>query len=61
MIIAIDAMGGDNAPKIVVEGALAAAKEWKDVDIILVGNSAAIEHCFLHPPSEFGYHAEEVI
>ena len=31
MRIAIDAMGGDHAPKIVVEGALAAAKEWKDV------------------------------
>lgn len=43
MRIAIDAMGGDHAPKEVVEGAVAAAKEWSDVEIILVGDSSAIE------------------
>ena len=62
MRIAIDAMGGDNAPKIVVEGALAAAKEWKDVHIILVGNSAAIEaHLTERPANLTIHHTEEVI
>jgi glycerol-3-phosphate acyltransferase PlsX len=62
MRIAIDAMGGDHAPKIVVEGALAAAKEWKDVQIILVGNSAAIEaHLTERPDNLTIRHAEEVI
>lgn len=62
MRIAIDAMGGDNAPKIVVEGALAAAKEWKDVQIILVGNSAAIEAHLTEKPANLTiHHTEEVI
>ncbi|MGO4273677.1 phosphate acyltransferase PlsX [Paenibacillus sp. TAF58] len=62
MRIAIDAMGGDNAPKIVVEGALAAAKEWKDVQIILVGNSAAIEANLTEKPANLTiHHTEEVI
>ena len=41
MFIAVDAMGGDNAPEVVVQGALHASKEI-GVDIILVGNSKAI-------------------
>ncbi|NEW05507.1 phosphate acyltransferase PlsX [Paenibacillus sp. SYP-B3998] len=62
MRIAIDAMGGDHAPKVVVEGALAAAKEWSDVEIILVGNSAAIEACLTERPSNLTIrHTEEVI
>ncbi|MBA2937876.1 phosphate acyltransferase PlsX [Paenibacillus sp. CGMCC 1.16610] len=62
MRIAIDAMGGDNAPKIVVEGALAAAKEWKDVHIILVGNSAVIEAHLTERPANISIrHTEEVI
>lgn len=43
MRIAIDAMGGDHAPDVVVAGALEAAKEWNDITIILVGDSARIE------------------
>lgn len=35
--IAIDAMGGDNAPSAVVEGAVAAAKANPDLELILVG------------------------
>lgn len=42
MRIALDAMGGDHAPQAVVEGALAAVKEWPDTNIILVGNEAEI-------------------
>lgn len=37
MKIAIDAMGGDLAPQAPVEGALAAAKEWPDTQLLLVG------------------------
>ncbi|AJS59270.1 phosphate acyltransferase PlsX [Paenibacillus sp. IHBB 10380] len=43
MKIAIDAMGGDHAPRCNVEGALAAAAEWKDVHIILVGDKSQID------------------
>ncbi|PYI54237.1 phosphate acyltransferase PlsX [Paenibacillus flagellatus] len=42
MRIAIDAMGGDHAPDATVEGALLAAKEWSDVDIVLVGDEERI-------------------
>lgn len=43
MRIAIDAMGGDDAPDVVVAGAIEAAREWSDTTIILVGDSARIE------------------
>lgn len=43
MRIAIDAMGGDHAPRAQVEGAIAAAAEWTDVELILVGNPNVIE------------------
>ena len=39
--VALDAMGGDNAPAVVVRGALAAAAEL-DVDIVLVGRGREI-------------------
>ena len=42
MKIAIDAMGGDRAPEIVVEGAILAAREY-EVTIIFVGQPEAIE------------------
>ncbi len=42
MRIAIDAMGGDNAPRSIVEGAVAAAKLW-DHEIVLVGQTQVIE------------------
>jgi len=42
MRIAVDAMGGDNAPFVVVEGALMAAKEF-GYDIVLVGDNILIQ------------------
>jgi len=42
MKIIVDAMGGDNAPQAVVEGAVAAAKEY-GVDIVLVGKQDIVE------------------
>ena len=41
--IAIDAMGGDHAPSLIVKGALAAAAEWPEVHLLLVGDTAQIE------------------
>lgn len=35
--IVLDAMGGDNAPKSVVDGAILALREYKDISIILAG------------------------
>ena len=62
MKIAIDAMGGDNAPQSTVEGALAAAKEWSDTEIILVGDQAQIEPLLTERPGNLMIrHASEVI
>lgn len=43
MRIAVDAMGGDNAPKSIVEGSLRAAKEYKDITIVLYGKEELIK------------------
>lgn len=42
MKIALDAMGGDNAPQVEIEGAIQAVKEL-DVSIVLVGDSDLLE------------------
>src|ERR671936_602573 len=42
MRIAVDAMGGDYGPKVVVEGAVAGAREF-GATVVLVGDRAAIE------------------
>jgi glycerol-3-phosphate acyltransferase PlsX len=41
--IALDAMGGDHAPRVEVEGAILAAREL-DVHLLLVGLEAAVKH-----------------
>ncbi|WP_435921310.1 phosphate acyltransferase PlsX [Paenibacillus sp. DYY-L-2] len=62
MRIAIDAMGGDHAPKSTVEGALAAAREWSDTEIILVGRKEALEPHMTNAPANVKiHHAEEII
>lgn len=43
MRIAVDAMGGDNAPKEIVLGGLKAAQERKDVTILFYGDEEAIK------------------
>jgi glycerol-3-phosphate acyltransferase PlsX len=40
--IAVDAMGGDVGPTVTVEGAVAAAREYK-VEVVLVGDKATVE------------------
>ncbi len=44
MRIAIDAMGGDQAPAEVVAGAVAAARDF-GIEVILVGDEAALKKC----------------
>ncbi|ADE57191.1 MULTISPECIES: phosphate acyltransferase PlsX [Aminobacterium] len=43
MLLALDAMGGDNAPHEPCKGAILACREFSDLEIILVGNRAQIE------------------
>ncbi|MFF2482691.1 phosphate acyltransferase PlsX [Paenibacillus sp. NPDC058071] len=63
MRIAIDAMGGDHAPKLIVQGALEAAQQWPDTELLLVGDTAAIEPLIGgNKPSNLTiHHADEVI
>ncbi len=41
--IALDAMGGDNAPSAIVEGAIKAVEAMDDIEIILVGINKVVE------------------
>jgi phosphate acyltransferase len=43
MKIALDAMGGDHAPKAIVEGAMKAVKAFHDIEIVLIGNEEEIK------------------
>ncbi|MCL1918429.1 MAG: phosphate acyltransferase PlsX [Peptococcaceae bacterium] len=45
MKIAVDAMGGDNAPEAIVSGSLQAVQRWPDLEIILVGDPKKIQGC----------------
>lgn len=49
--IAVDAMGGDRAPEVVVEGAVWAAQEF-GVDLVLVGQKDAVERELTHHPTK---------
>lgn len=57
MRIALDAMGGDNAPRATVLGALAAVKEDSSIEIVLVGDESAIR---THLPAELPANIEIV-
>lgn len=41
--VALDAMGGDNAPAAIVQGAIDAIKESKDIKVYLVGKEALVQ------------------
>lgn len=43
MKIAIDAMGGDNAPKAIIDGAMKAIEHREDLEIVLVGDENKIK------------------
>ena len=40
--IAVDAMGGDNAPGEIVEGAVMAAQSREDIQIFLIGKEKVV-------------------
>lgn len=42
-VVAVDAMGGDNAPKEIVKGALEAVKSHDDLKVLLVGRPDCLE------------------
>ncbi len=49
--IALDAMGGDDAPAAIVAGAIQAQTELTDVDVILVGEPEQIQACLDRHPN----------
>ena len=49
--IALDAMGGDDAPAAIVAGAIQAQTELADVDVILVGDPDQIQACLDQHPN----------
>jgi phosphate acyltransferase len=64
--IVIDAMGGDFAPLVVVEGVCEASKLYSDTEFILVGDTIKIKECLklkkIELPSTVElYHCSEVV
>jgi glycerol-3-phosphate acyltransferase PlsX len=47
--LALDAMGGDHGPEVVVPGAALALAEHEDLDIILFGDEDRIRRCLTQP------------
>lgn len=45
IVIALDAMGGDNAPGEICAGALRACEKYDDIEIVLTGDSEKIKAC----------------
>lgn len=44
MVILVDAMGGDNAPRAIVKGCIDALQERKDFKVVLIGDSEEISN-----------------
>lgn len=61
MKIAIDAMGGDHAPKSVVLGAMEAVKKIDGLQVTLVGNKSEIEKYLTEETNISIIHTDEVI
>ncbi|HID38612.1 MAG TPA: phosphate--acyl-ACP acyltransferase, partial [Calditrichaeota bacterium] len=65
--IAVDAMGGDNAPMEIIKGSIVALELHEDLNIILVGNETEIEETFKELDEEINkervsiVHAEQVV
>ena len=59
--IALDAMGGDNAPCEICAGALEACKQFDDIEIVLTGDTERIKACGCSHPRIHIEHADEVI
>ena len=50
MVISVDAMGGDNSPRAVIEGLAIAAKEHPDIRFIVFGDTAKVNPIFQQYP-----------
>lgn len=50
LVISIDAMGGDNSPRVVIEGLAIAARKNPDAKFLLFGNEAAINEIMKNHP-----------
>ena len=63
--VSVDAMGGDNAPAAIVEGAMMALSERNDIEVILVGDETGIRRELEKYPGDKDrvrvVHASEVI
>ena len=54
--VALDAMGGDNAPNEIIKGAIEAVNERKDIKVFLVGKEALINEQL----KNYSYNSEQV-
>ncbi|MCP1144010.1 phosphate acyltransferase PlsX [Lysinibacillus endophyticus] len=61
MKLAIDGMGGDNAPKAVVEGVLLALDEFPNIEIQLYGNQRVLQPLLKEHSRLQVIHCEEVV
>lgn len=61
MKLAIDGMGGDNAPQSIVEGALQALEDFNDIEILLYGREEAMKPFLKEHPRLTVIHCEEVV
>ena len=61
MKIAIDAMGGDHAPKEIVLGAMKSIETFRDLQITLIGDETKIKAYLTNPERIEILHTEEVI
>ena len=59
--IALDAMGGDNAPSEICKGAYEACKQYDDIEIILTGDTERIKSCLTPHERIHIEHAGEII
>jgi phosphate acyltransferase len=61
MKIAIDAMGGDHAPKEIVLGAMKAAQQFRDIELTLIGDETKIKQYLTDNERIEILHTDEVI
>ncbi len=65
MSVAVDAMGGDNAPYEIVKGSVLAAQQFPDSEILLVGDEKVIwrelASCGTTPKNITVHHASQVV
>ena len=59
--IALDAMGGDNAPAEICKGAYEACTQYDDIEIVLTGDTERIKSCLTEHPRIHIQHATEII